>query len=117
MSDNDLEFDPRQFEFVAVSETNEVGSGQRIFVDVDEFSIVVFNIAGEYFAIADLCSHDDGPLGDGDVDEHAVVCPRHGARFDLRNGKALSLPAVVDIPAYPVRLRDDQIEVGLPIQD
>jgi 3-phenylpropionate/trans-cinnamate dioxygenase ferredoxin subunit len=117
MSDNDTEFDPLQFEFVAVAGVNEIGSGERIFVDVDEFSLVVFNIAGKFFAIADLCSHDDGPLGDGEIEDHAVICPRHGARFDLRNGKALSLPAVVDIPAYPVRVRDGQVEVGLPIED
>ena len=70
---------------------------------------------GEFYAIADLCSHDDGPLGDGDLEDHEIICPRHGARFDVRTGKVLSLPAVEDISAYPVRCIDGKIEVGVPI--
>jgi 3-phenylpropionate/trans-cinnamate dioxygenase ferredoxin subunit len=107
---------PEQCEFVAVAETEELGNGKRIFVDVDDLSIVVFNIAGEYFAIGDVCSHDNGPLGDGELEGYAVVCPRHGARFDVRTGKVVSLPAFIDIPAYPVRVIDGQIEIGLPVE-
>jgi len=77
---------------------------------------VIFNIAGEYYAIADLCSHDDGPLGDGELEGFDINCPRHGAKFDVRTGDVLSLPAIVDIPAYPVRVRDGQIEIGLPVE-
>lgn len=106
--------DPETCEFVAVCPVDELENGERIFVEIDEFSIVLFNIAGSYFAIADICSHDDGPLGEGDLEEYEVYCPRHGASFDVRTGKALTLPAVVDIPAYPTRLIDGQIEVGLP---
>ncbi|MDI6770067.1 MAG: non-heme iron oxygenase ferredoxin subunit, partial [Anaerolineales bacterium] len=72
------------------------------------------NIAGNLYAIADVCSHDEGPLGDGDLEGHEIACPRHGARFDIRSGQALQLPAVVDIPAYPVRVRGDMIEIGIP---
>jgi 3-phenylpropionate/trans-cinnamate dioxygenase ferredoxin subunit len=78
---------------------------------------VVFNIAGEYFAIADLCSHDDGPLGDGDLEGYEINCPRHGASFDVRTGKVLSLPAIVDIPAYPIRIVNGQIQIGLPLEE
>jgi 3-phenylpropionate/trans-cinnamate dioxygenase ferredoxin subunit len=99
-----------------VAEINELENGERIFLDIDDLSIVIFNIAGEFFAIGDVCSHDNGPLGDGDLEGHAVVCPRHGARFDVRTGKVLSLPAFVDIPAYPVRVVDGQIEVGVPVE-
>jgi 3-phenylpropionate/trans-cinnamate dioxygenase ferredoxin subunit len=88
--------------------------GERLFVEIGDVSIVVFNIAGKYFAIGDVCTHDDGPLGDGELDGHQIICPRHGARFDVRNGKVLSLPAVVDIPTYPVRVTEDDIEVGVP---
>jgi 3-phenylpropionate/trans-cinnamate dioxygenase ferredoxin subunit len=77
----------------------------------------VFNIGGQLYAIADVCSHDDGPLGDGDLEGMEVVCPRHGARFDVRDGKVTSLPAAIDIPAYPVRVVDGQIEIGLPPED
>ncbi len=106
--------DPEACEFITVASVDELPNGERLFIEIDDLALVVFNIAGEYFAIADLCSHDDGPLGDGEVDDHQVVCPRHGARFDVRTGKALTLPAVEDIPAYPVRVRAGEIEVGLP---
>jgi 3-phenylpropionate/trans-cinnamate dioxygenase ferredoxin subunit len=106
--------DPENCEFVIVGQDADLPNGKRIFVEIDGLLIVVFRVAGELFAIADACSHDDGPLGDGDLDGHEIICPRHGARFDIRTGKALALPAVVNIPAYPVRVVDQQIEVGLP---
>jgi len=106
--------DPEQCEYVAVAGVEEVAFGERLFVEIDERSIVVFNIAGGLFAIADVCSHDDGPLGEGELDGFEVICPRHGARFDVRNGKVISLPAFIDIPAYPVRVIDGQIEIGVP---
>ena len=83
-------------------------------MDIGELELVIFNVAGEIFAIGDVCSHDDGPLGEGEIEGYEVICPRHGARFDIRSGEATELPAVVDIPAYPVRITDGQIEVGVP---
>lgn len=107
---------PEECEFVQIASVDDLGNGERLFIEVDELPIVVFNIAGKYFAIGDVCSHDDGPLGEGDRQGWEVICPRHGARFDLRSGKALALPAVVDIPAYPVRVVDGNIEIGLPVK-
>jgi len=101
-------------EYVTVATVDEVGPGQRKLVDVDGEPLAVFNIAGRYFAIADRCSHDDGPVAQGEVADTTVECPRHGARFNLETGKALTLPAVVDIPAYPVRVVGQEIQVGLP---
>jgi len=109
-------FDPEQLEFIAVATVEEVGEGGRLTFDVDGRSIALFNIAGSYFAIADECSHDDHPMAEGEIEGHQIECPRHGARFDLDSGKALTLPAVVDIAAYPVRVDGDQILVGLPIE-
>ena len=77
-------------------------------------SIVIVNIAGQFFAIADVCTHDDGPLGDGDIEGFNIVCPRHGGEFDVRTGQAVQMPAVVDIPAYPVRVVDGTIQLGIP---
>jgi 3-phenylpropionate/trans-cinnamate dioxygenase ferredoxin subunit len=102
------------YEFVDVGPVTELENGERLFLEVDGSAIVIFNILGELFAIGDVCSHDDGPLGDGELDDDKIVCPRHGAKFDVKTGKALSLPAVVDIPVYPVRVRAGNIEVGLP---
>ncbi len=110
------QLDPQDCEFVAVAAAGELGNGERLFIEIDDLAIVLFNIGGQFFAIGDVCSHDDGPLGDGDLEGHQVSCPRHGANFDVRTGKVLSLPAIVDIPAYPTRIVDGQIEIGLPIE-
>lgn len=112
---NYTQYEPDQCEFVQVVPADDLMNGERLFVEIDELPIVIFNIGGELFAIADVCSHDDGPVGDGELDGYEITCPRHGASFDVRNGKVLSLPAVVDIPAYPVRVVNGQIEVGLPL--
>lgn len=102
-------------EFIEVADKDDFGNGDRVFLEIDDASIVLFKIADSYFAIADLCSHDEGPLGDGDFDEpFEIVCPRHGARFDVRSGKAITGPAYVDIPAYPVRVDGNKITIGIP---
>jgi len=102
-------------EFIQIAPASEIPPGERMFVEIDERPIVIFNIAGQFFALADVCSHDDGPVGEGRLDEYEISCPRHGAEFDVRNGKVLSLPAIVDIPAYPVRVVDGELEIGLPV--
>jgi len=112
---NYREIESESIEFVPVINKDDLMDGERIFVEIDDLAIVVFNIAGSYFAIGDVCSHDDGPLGEGQTEEHEVICPRHGARFDIRTGKAVSLPAIIDIPAYPIQVVGDQIEIGVPL--
>ncbi len=102
-----------QLTYYAIAPLADIPPGERLFLEIGAEAIVVFNIAGQVFAIGDVCTHDDGPLGDGELDGHQVICPRHGARFDVRTGKALTLPAVSDTPSYPVRIRDGQIEIGL----
>lgn len=106
---------PKEVDFVPVAAEGDLPNGQRLFVDIDDLSIVVFNIADTYFAIGDICSHDNGPVGEGEVEGNEIICPRHGARFDIRTGRAVTLPAVIDIPAYPVRVNEGQIEVGVPV--
>jgi len=105
-----------KLEFVTVASTDELGDGERKLLDIDGDIIAVFNIAGAYFAIADVCSHDDGPVAEGEVIGTEIECPRHGARFDLATGEALTLPAVVDIPSYPVRVVGAEIQIGLPVE-
>jgi 3-phenylpropionate/trans-cinnamate dioxygenase ferredoxin component len=114
---NFKELDQGTLEFIPVGSVEELKAGVRLFIEIDEKPIVILNIAGQYYAIADVCSHDDGPVGEGSLEGFEIICPRHGARFDVRTGKVLALPAFVDIPAYPVRLVGDQIEIGFPSQD
>lgn len=107
-------FDESKVEFVEIAPASELPNGERLFVDLGDKPIVIFNIAEQFFAIGDVCTHDDGPLGDGFLEDHNIVCPRHGAEFDVRTGQAVQMPAVIDIPAYPVRVKDGLIFVGIP---
>jgi len=109
---NYLLSDPEKCQFVQIAPEADLPIGERLFVEVDDKKIVIFNLAGQLYAIGDVCSHDDGPIGDGEITGLEVICPRHGARFDIRTGQALTLPAAVDIPAYPVRIVDGMIEIG-----
>ena len=102
-----------ELEYVPVARVEDIPNGGRIYVEFGGMIIVVFNIAGHYYATGDVCSHDNGPIGDGELDGHQLVCPRHGARFDVRSGKALTLPAVEDIPYFPTRVVDGQVEIGV----
>jgi 3-phenylpropionate/trans-cinnamate dioxygenase ferredoxin subunit len=105
-----------QLMFIAVARADEFHPGQRMLFEIGQRSVAVFQVGDHFFAIADVCSHDNGPVAEGDVAGEEIVCPRHGARFSLVTGKALSLPAVEDIPAYPVRVVDGEIQVGLPVE-
>jgi 3-phenylpropionate/trans-cinnamate dioxygenase ferredoxin subunit len=105
---------PEQVEYIEIVPADQLPEGERIFIEVEGRSIVIFNLAGKLFAIGDVCSHDNGPVGDGEIEENEIICPRHGGRFDIRTGKATSLPPVVDIPSYPVRVAERMIEIGIP---
>ncbi len=111
---NYVEADSENLEYVTVATVDELGDGERLIIDIDGEAIAVFNIAGLYYAIADVCSHDDGPVAEGELNEYEIICPRHGAKFDVRDGHVLTLPAIVDIPAYPVRIEGNEIQIGLP---
>jgi 3-phenylpropionate/trans-cinnamate dioxygenase ferredoxin subunit len=105
-----------ELEYIPVANEDELPNGERLLIEIDDQPIAVFNIGGEYFAIKDVCSHDDGPVAEGELDGHEIECPRHGARFDVRTGAVLSLPAIVDIPAYPVRVEAGEVQIGYPIE-
>ncbi len=108
------QIDLSDYTFYAVAQLSELSEGERLFLDVNGDSIVLLNIAGKIYAVGDVCTHDGGPLGDGEIDGCEIICPRHGARFDIRSGEATRLPAVVGIPTYPVRISEDDIEIGVP---
>ena len=103
----------KEIVFTPVCAAEELPAGERLFLEVGDLSIVLLNQEGELYAIADLCTHDNGPLGEGEVEDHEIICPRHGARFDIRTGEVLALPAIKDVPVYPTRVRDGMIEIGL----
>jgi 3-phenylpropionate/trans-cinnamate dioxygenase ferredoxin subunit len=84
-------------------------------VEHEPYRLGVYNCGGELYAIEDRCSHDDGPLclGLWETDDCTVTCPRHGARFDLESGRALSLPAYLPVRTFPVRVDDGVVVVEL----
>jgi 3-phenylpropionate/trans-cinnamate dioxygenase ferredoxin subunit len=99
--------------YFSIVPTDEIPNGERLFFEINGLPIVLFNVAGGFFAIGDVCTHDDGPLGEGELEDYHVICPRHGARFDVRTGEATHLPAVRPTHSYPVRVVDGMIEIGL----
>lgn len=101
-------------EFIQVARTADIPPGERLFYDFAEETVIIFNINGEYHCIADLCTHDEGPLEDGELDGYEIECPRHGARFDVRNGAVRCFPATEPIPSYQVKVEDGIIYVESP---
>lgn len=100
--------------WVRVARIGDLAEGQARVVTAGSLPIALCNVGGVYHAIADLCSHDNGPLGEGELFEDQIECPRHGARFDVKTGRPLTLPAVVPVPVYPVRVNGQEIEVEIP---
>lgn len=100
--------------FEVVASLADFGESDRIAVDYDGRAVLVVRADGRYYAVEDLCTHDGQPLTDGPVSGHALECPRHGARFDLRTGKALCMPAIESIATFGVRIEGDQILLGPP---
>ncbi len=98
---------------VSVCREAELPPGSMQLIEVDDRKIGVFNCAGALYAIEDRCSHDDGPLAEGEFDSQActVECPRHGSLFDLTTGRPKTLPAYVPVETFPVTIEDDTIQL------
>lgn len=105
--------DPADCDFYEVASLEDLPPGERLIIQIGDLDILLFNIAGQVFAIGNVCSHDGNPLDDGEIIDHEIVCQRHGARFDIRSGKVKSLPAVIDIPAYPITIEKGKIQIGI----
>ena len=99
--------------FVNVASVDLVPPGTLKVFQVNGKRLAVSHVDGAFYAMDDLCTHDEGPLGDGALRGESVECPRHGARFNVKTGAALSMPAVVPVKIYPTRLDGRQIQVDL----
>ncbi len=97
--------------WVDVAQAADIGPGEFNVVDVDDTLIAVFNVKGTFYAIEDLCTHDGEELTGGPVDGDQVICPRHGARFCLRTGAALTAPAYEPVATFPVRVENGVVQV------
>ena len=100
-------------QFVKLAEIDDVAPGQVKVYEAQGRRIALCNVEGTFYAIDDVCTHDGGSLDQGELEGYQIECPRHGARFDVRSGRALALPAVVPVRSYPVRVEDGVVKVGL----
>ena len=101
---------------VDVCPADELPPGAVRIVREGDLVVGIFNVGGELCAIEDRCSHDDGPLAEGDFDEERgiVVCPRHGSEFEVCSGRPRTLPAYIPVPTYPVRVEDGRVLLEIP---
>ena len=100
-------------DMIDVCSISELPPGERRIVSFGQIEVGVFNCDGSFYAIEDRCSHDDGPLAEGDLDPQActVECPRHGAIFDLKTGRPRTLPAYEPVDTFPVVIDDQMIKL------
>ncbi len=107
--------------YVTVATVDQLPPGERIVVEIGEMYVAVFNVGGKFYAIEDFCTHDEGPLAEGelhaDADNPKIECDRHGATFELKTGKP-TFPAVVPVSRFAVQVRDSEIQVNVdePLQ-
>jgi 3-phenylpropionate/trans-cinnamate dioxygenase ferredoxin subunit len=95
--------------FVEAAKLSEVPPGRVKTVEIGDEDIALCNVEGEIYAIANVCTHDEGPLGDGYLLGDEIECPRHGARFNVKTGEVKVLPAIVPVPTFEVRVEGDKI--------
>ena len=99
-----------------VGKTSDVPPERVALFPVGDHEIALCNVGGQFYAIDNLCTHDQGPLDQGELEGDEIECPRHGARFDVRTGAATQLPAFEPVETHPVRLEGDTIQVGVEHQ-
>ena|SRR5579883_3486473 len=102
-------------QFIKIASAADIAEGEIKVVRVRGKRIVICRRGGNFFAIDDRCTHDNGPLGEGQLIDDEIECPRHGARFDIKTGKALCLPAVGGVAIYDVQVRDGELWLAVPL--
>jgi len=96
-----------------IAQTGEVFPGKTRIIQAGKKELVLCNVDGVYYCIDNVCTHDEGPLGEGELMGDIIECPRHGAQFNVKTGEVMAMPAVVPISTYPVRVEGDQVVVTL----
>jgi 3-phenylpropionate/trans-cinnamate dioxygenase ferredoxin subunit len=91
----------------------DIPPGARRLVEVGDRLVIIFNIEDRFYCIDDVCTHDGGPLSDGQLEGCQIACPRHGAKFDVTTGKALTMPATRNTPCHEVKLEEGKLYVRL----
>jgi len=99
--------------FVKVATRDELPNGGKKVVDIEGRAVALFHVDGNFYAIDDVCTHDGGPLADGELIDCEIQCPRHGARFDLKTGRPLCMPAFEPVAVHIVEIRGDDVYVAI----
>lgn len=99
--------------YSAVASVSSFPKSGRLCIELDDRYLVLVRVEQNFYCLDDVCTHDGGPLGEGELDGHCLICPRHGARFDVRNGHALTMPATEPTASHSVKVVEDQILVRL----
>lgn len=99
--------------FVRVAKVSEIPLGRVQVVEVGDEEVALCNVQGEILAIANVCTHDGGPLATGYLLGDEIECPRHGARFSVRDGSVRALPAVAPLPTFKVKVQDGEVWVDV----
>lgn len=97
--------------FERVSRLDEIPEEGALIVHVGREEISLCKVRGQLYAVSNVCTHDGGSLGEGELSGHVIECPRHGSQFDIRTGAVLSSPAVEPLPVFPVRIVGGSVEV------
>ena len=100
-------------EFIKVAKVSDIPDPGKQLLEVEDSLVVLVHLDGQFYCIDDVCTHDGGPLGEGQLCDHAIACPRHGAKFDIRTGKPLSMPATEATVTHEVRLEGKDVYVRL----
>lgn len=98
---------------VALARADQIEEGQARVFEAHGMRIAVCRVGARLYAVEDRCTHDDGPLGEGRLEGYAIECPRHGARFDVRDGKVLRMPAAYPVQVFAVHEKDGKVFVEI----
>lgn len=104
-------------EFVEAAKLSDIPDPGKQLLEIEDRLVVLFHVGGQFYCIDDVCTHDDGPLGEGRLEGHTIACPRHGAKFDIRDGRALTMPATEPTGAHDVKVEGESVFVRINEED
>ncbi len=96
---------------IKAAKVGDLPDGGKQYIELDDRLVVLFFVAGQYYCLDDICTHDGGPLGEGRLEGCEIACPRHGAKFDIRNGEAKTMPATEATGSYSVAVEGDDVMI------
>ena len=100
-------------EFIKVAKAADIPDPGRLVLEVDDNLVLLLHVGGDFFCIDDVCTHDGDTLSEGELEDHAIACPRHGAKFDIRTGEALTMPATEDTRRHEVKVENGNVYIKL----